>query len=188
MTTDNIVRLTSYLRDPSYAAANGAARERALGSRRIPTTAIVVQNSRSGMARRDRGDCRGVTASVGRCRGASRLHGLQEGARDGVARPVRRRGVPRGDFGVAIEPAGRHPLGDVGKHRQPGFDDLDAGLEVELHAVGGAADAEALVGDGRARHEPHGLVGQGERVDMPVEALEPGAEVAEQRIGRTLRA
>ena len=44
MTTDNIVRLTSYLRDPSYAAANGAARERALGSsRRIPTTAIVVQ-------------------------------------------------------------------------------------------------------------------------------------------------
>jgi 2-iminobutanoate/2-iminopropanoate deaminase len=43
MTTDNIVRITSYLRDPSYAAANGAARERALGSRRIPTTAIVVQ-------------------------------------------------------------------------------------------------------------------------------------------------
>jgi enamine deaminase RidA (YjgF/YER057c/UK114 family) len=43
MTTDNIVRITSYLRDPSYAAANAAARERALGSRRIPTTAIVVQ-------------------------------------------------------------------------------------------------------------------------------------------------
>jgi enamine deaminase RidA (YjgF/YER057c/UK114 family) len=43
MTTDNIVRITSYLRDPSYAVANGAARERALGSRRVPTTAIVVQ-------------------------------------------------------------------------------------------------------------------------------------------------
>lgn len=43
MTTDNIVRITSYLRDPSYAAANGVARERALGSRRVPTTAIVVQ-------------------------------------------------------------------------------------------------------------------------------------------------
>ena len=43
MTTDNIVRLTSYLGDRSYAEANGAARERALGSRRIPTTAIVVQ-------------------------------------------------------------------------------------------------------------------------------------------------
>jgi 2-iminobutanoate/2-iminopropanoate deaminase len=43
MTTDNIVRLTSYLRDPSYAEANGAARELALGSRRVPTTAIVVQ-------------------------------------------------------------------------------------------------------------------------------------------------
>jgi 2-iminobutanoate/2-iminopropanoate deaminase len=43
MTTDNIVRLTSYLGDPLYAAANGAARERALGSRRIPATAIIVQ-------------------------------------------------------------------------------------------------------------------------------------------------
>jgi 2-iminobutanoate/2-iminopropanoate deaminase len=43
MTTDNIVRLTSYLRDAGYAAANAAARCRALGERRIPTTAIVVQ-------------------------------------------------------------------------------------------------------------------------------------------------
>ncbi len=43
MTTDNIVRLTSYLRDAAYAEANGAARIRALGQRRIPTTAIVAQ-------------------------------------------------------------------------------------------------------------------------------------------------
>jgi len=43
MTTDNIVRLTSYLRDVSYAQANAAARLRALGERRIPTTAIVAQ-------------------------------------------------------------------------------------------------------------------------------------------------
>jgi enamine deaminase RidA (YjgF/YER057c/UK114 family) len=43
MTTDNIVRLTSYLRDAGYANANAAARCRALGDRRIPTTAIVVQ-------------------------------------------------------------------------------------------------------------------------------------------------
>ena len=43
MTTENIVRLTSYLREPSYAEANGAARVRALGDRRIPTTAIVAQ-------------------------------------------------------------------------------------------------------------------------------------------------
>jgi enamine deaminase RidA (YjgF/YER057c/UK114 family) len=42
MTTDNIVRLTSYLRDPTYAEANAAARIRALGSRRVPTTAIVA--------------------------------------------------------------------------------------------------------------------------------------------------
>ena len=42
MTTDNIVRLTSYLRDPSYAQTNQDARLRALGTRRIPTTAIVV--------------------------------------------------------------------------------------------------------------------------------------------------
>lgn len=43
MTTDNIVRLTSYLRDGAYAEANAAARIRALGDRRIPTTAIIVQ-------------------------------------------------------------------------------------------------------------------------------------------------
>ncbi len=43
MSVDNIVRLTSYLRDAAYAEANGAARVRALGERRIPTTAIVVQ-------------------------------------------------------------------------------------------------------------------------------------------------
>jgi 2-iminobutanoate/2-iminopropanoate deaminase len=43
MTTDNLVRLTSYLRDASYADANAAARLVALGSHRIPTTAVVVQ-------------------------------------------------------------------------------------------------------------------------------------------------
>ncbi|WP_117195307.1 RidA family protein [Rhizobium terrae] len=42
MTTSNIVRLTSYLRDASYVEANQNARLAALGSRRIPTTAIVV--------------------------------------------------------------------------------------------------------------------------------------------------
>lgn len=39
MTVDNIVRLTSYLRDASYARARVAA----LGGRVVPTTAIVVQ-------------------------------------------------------------------------------------------------------------------------------------------------
>ncbi len=43
MSVDNIVRLTSYLADRSYAEANGAARVRALGGRVIPTTAIVAQ-------------------------------------------------------------------------------------------------------------------------------------------------
>jgi 2-iminobutanoate/2-iminopropanoate deaminase len=43
MTVDNIVRLTSYLRDASYAEANAQARIKALGPRRIPTTAIVAQ-------------------------------------------------------------------------------------------------------------------------------------------------
>jgi 2-iminobutanoate/2-iminopropanoate deaminase len=43
MSVDNIVRLTSYLRDVSYAEANAAARTRALGDRPIPTTAIVAQ-------------------------------------------------------------------------------------------------------------------------------------------------
>jgi enamine deaminase RidA (YjgF/YER057c/UK114 family) len=42
MTVDNIVRLTSYLTDRAYAEANAAARIKALGERRIPTTAIIV--------------------------------------------------------------------------------------------------------------------------------------------------
>ncbi|GAA1615878.1 RidA family protein [Actinoplanes couchii] len=43
MTPDNIVRLTSYLTDASFAEANAAARVAALGGRVVPTTAIVVQ-------------------------------------------------------------------------------------------------------------------------------------------------
>jgi enamine deaminase RidA (YjgF/YER057c/UK114 family) len=43
LTVDNIVRLTSYLRDPAYASANADARIAALGGRPIPTTAVVVQ-------------------------------------------------------------------------------------------------------------------------------------------------
>ena len=43
MTTENIVRLTSYLRDASFAEANQNARLQALGERRIPTTAIIVE-------------------------------------------------------------------------------------------------------------------------------------------------
>lgn len=43
MSTDNIVRLTSYLREPAYAGPNAKARAAALNGRQIPTTAIVVQ-------------------------------------------------------------------------------------------------------------------------------------------------
>lgn len=43
MTVDNIVRLTSYLRDASYAQANAAARVAALNGRVVPTTAIVAE-------------------------------------------------------------------------------------------------------------------------------------------------
>ena len=43
MTVDNVVRLTSYLREAAYAEANAAARTEALGGRVIPTTAIVAQ-------------------------------------------------------------------------------------------------------------------------------------------------
>jgi enamine deaminase RidA (YjgF/YER057c/UK114 family) len=43
MGVDNIVRLTSYLRDAAYAEANAKARLAALNGRKIPTTAIVVQ-------------------------------------------------------------------------------------------------------------------------------------------------
>jgi len=43
MTVDNIVRLTSYLRDPGYAEANAKARVKALNGRVIPTIGIVAQ-------------------------------------------------------------------------------------------------------------------------------------------------
>ncbi|WP_203985212.1 RidA family protein [Sphaerisporangium rufum] len=43
MTVDHIVRLTSYLRDASYAEANAAARVAALGGRAVPTTVIVAE-------------------------------------------------------------------------------------------------------------------------------------------------
>ena len=43
MTVANIVRLTSYLRDASYAEANAQARVTALGGRAVPTTAIVAE-------------------------------------------------------------------------------------------------------------------------------------------------
>jgi 2-iminobutanoate/2-iminopropanoate deaminase len=43
MTVDNIVRLTSYLRDAAYAGPNAEARTKALGGRSIPATGIVAQ-------------------------------------------------------------------------------------------------------------------------------------------------
>ncbi len=43
MSVDNIVRLTSYLRDPAYAEENAKARVKALNGRIIPTTGIVAQ-------------------------------------------------------------------------------------------------------------------------------------------------
>jgi enamine deaminase RidA (YjgF/YER057c/UK114 family) len=43
MTVDNIVRLTSYLRDSAYAEENAKARVKALNGRVIPTIGIVAQ-------------------------------------------------------------------------------------------------------------------------------------------------
>jgi enamine deaminase RidA (YjgF/YER057c/UK114 family) len=43
MTVDNIVRVTSYLRDVAYAEKNQNARTEALEGRVVPTTAIVVE-------------------------------------------------------------------------------------------------------------------------------------------------
>jgi 2-iminobutanoate/2-iminopropanoate deaminase len=47
MTTDHIVRVTSYLRDAAYVEPNAAARVAALGGRAVPTTAIVVETLES---------------------------------------------------------------------------------------------------------------------------------------------
>ena len=43
MTVDNIVRITSYLRDASYAQENQNARVAALKGHVVPTTAVVAQ-------------------------------------------------------------------------------------------------------------------------------------------------
>ncbi|MBL8574939.1 MAG: RidA family protein [Hyphomicrobiaceae bacterium] len=43
MTVDNIVRVTSYLRDRAFVEANQTARLTALHGRRIPTTAIIAE-------------------------------------------------------------------------------------------------------------------------------------------------
>ena len=43
MTTGNIVRITSYLRDVDYMSANENARLQALGNHRVPATTIVAQ-------------------------------------------------------------------------------------------------------------------------------------------------
>jgi 2-iminobutanoate/2-iminopropanoate deaminase len=43
MTTENIMRVTSYLTKPEYAQKNQDARLLALCDRRVPTTAIVVE-------------------------------------------------------------------------------------------------------------------------------------------------
>jgi 2-iminobutanoate/2-iminopropanoate deaminase len=43
MTVDNVVRVTSYLRDRSYAEKNQNARVAALGGRVVPTTTIVAE-------------------------------------------------------------------------------------------------------------------------------------------------
>lgn len=47
MGPDNIVRVTSYLRDATFAEKNRDARVAALGGRPVPTTAIVVQTLES---------------------------------------------------------------------------------------------------------------------------------------------
>ncbi|HBU99138.1 RidA family protein [Thalassospira lucentensis] len=43
MSTENIIRVTSYLRDVEYVTENQNARVAALGDRRVPTTTITVQ-------------------------------------------------------------------------------------------------------------------------------------------------
>lgn len=43
MTVENVVRVTSDLRDAAYADANAQARVRELGGRLVPTTAIVAE-------------------------------------------------------------------------------------------------------------------------------------------------
>lgn len=47
LSVDDVVRVTSYLREPDYAGANAEARVRALDGRPVPTTVIVAQTLES---------------------------------------------------------------------------------------------------------------------------------------------
>ena len=63
-------------------------------------------------------------------------------------------------------------VGDMGKFAGPVGDEGAVGLEMELHAIGGATDAETLVPrDGRGG-KVGGIGGQGEGVGMPLEDRE----------------
>ncbi len=48
MSINNVVRTTSYLRDPAYTHANQEARVKALNGRVVPTTTIVAQTLSAG--------------------------------------------------------------------------------------------------------------------------------------------
>ena len=65
MTVDNIVRLTSYLRDASYAEANAAARVAALGRPSSPNDRRRCPDTRHRLAGRDRGDRGRMIAPAG---------------------------------------------------------------------------------------------------------------------------
>ena len=65
MTVDNIVRITSYLRDASYAAANGAAREQGIGRAPGSDDRCRRADAKSRLAGGDRGHRRGLTAEHG---------------------------------------------------------------------------------------------------------------------------
>ncbi|GAJ85071.1 hypothetical protein NBRGN_082_00280 [Nocardia brasiliensis NBRC 14402] len=82
MTVDNIVRLTSYLRDPAYADANAAARVAALQGRRADHRDRGADAGQR-VARRDRGRRRGLSGR--RTVAEFRRAGIR-GTRDELAR------------------------------------------------------------------------------------------------------
>jgi IMP dehydrogenase len=88
-----------------------------------------------------------------------------------------------GEIGVAVRPAGGHLVNQVGESGEPVGDHWAVGLEMELGAVGGAADAEGLMRSGGAGGEVDGAMRQGEGVGVPLEDRKGLRHGGEDRIG-----
>ena len=124
MTVDDVVRVTSYLRDAAYAEENARARVAALGGRVVPTTAVVVATLEPGWLVELEiwaADEPSPRVHADRLRGGDGRHRLEDVAQVDHQRAV---GGPRGGAVAArhrlqVGAHARNAVGVGGAHRAP---------------------------------------------------------------------